>query len=90
MARNKLSHLVNSPPPTGAGAYRIQENRSVDSAGGAYSVRSDHLADKEGLTAPSQEPHSRSRPFGPLASVFLASPSPRNMRLGLASPNMTG
>ena len=37
----------------------------ADPAGGAYSASSDHLAGEEGLTAPSQYPHSRSWPFGP-------------------------
>jgi len=51
-------------------------------AGGAYSAPPDPLADREGLAAPSQEPHPRSRPFDPR---FYGSQGLTNYRVG--NPN---
>jgi len=50
-----------------------------DPAEGAYSAPSDPLTDGEGLVAPCQEPHPRSRPFG---SRFYGSQGLTHYRVG--------
>jgi len=49
-----------------------------DPAGRAYSLPADTLADGEGLSAPFQEPHPRSRPFTPSLSPRPNFQSPPN------------